>query len=119
MGLDALSLHGVALNLVIEDILLLLAGGVVVFYIGRMFYRAYLGFQKRRSNPVEEAKERLRVAQLEAEAEKINREANKIEEGLYADVLNETGPRVVSDDEAVQALDEQMENIGKGKRHHG
>jgi len=59
VGLDALSLHGVALNLVIEDILLLLAGGVVVFYIGRMFYRAYLGFQKRRSNPVEEAKERL------------------------------------------------------------
>lgn len=107
--------------LALEDLLLLAAVGLGLFFFGRLCWRTYKSMAAKKRNPVEEAKLRLRVAEQEAEAAKINAQADKIVDGLYEDVINETGtgPRVVSDDEAVQALDEQMDKIEKGKRHHG
>jgi hypothetical protein len=108
--------------LALEDVLLLLAVGVGVFFIGRMFYREYTARLARTRNPLEQAKERLRLAEMEAEAAKLNERADKIIDGLYADAIDKpaAGPRVaVPDDEADRASDEPPDSIKKGKGHHG
>jgi hypothetical protein len=105
-----------------EDVLFVLVVGTALLLVGRMFYRAYLKWDRAHRNPVEEAKDRLRVAEMEVEAAKLNAQADKIVGGLYEEEINAPRvemQRVVSDDEAVEALDEQMDKIEKGKRHHG
>ena len=103
--------------MLLEDILLAGAVGVVLLMVGLPIYRFLKVAPWRRRDPLAEAQERLRIAKLEAEAARVNREAEKVYERLYEETLTDDrgggGVRVVTD-EAVQAVDEQMK---KGKRH--
>jgi hypothetical protein len=104
--------------MLLEDILLAVVVGVVLVMISVPIIRFMKVAPWRRRDPLAEARERLRIAQLEAEAAKVNREAEKIYEHLYAETLADdgggTGARVVTDEEATQAAAEPTE---KGKRH--
>ncbi|HWW87089.1 MAG TPA: hypothetical protein VNZ26_26010 [Vicinamibacterales bacterium] len=103
--------------MLLEDILLAGAVGIVLLMVGLLIYRFLKVAPWRRRDPLAEAQERLRIAKLEAEAARVNREAEKVYERLYEETLKDDrgggGARVVAD-EAVQAVDEQMK---KGKRH--
>jgi len=104
--------------MLLEDILLAIAVAVVLVIVGRPIVR-FLKFAPRRAkDPLAEAHERLRIAKLEAEAARVNREAEKIYEHLYAETLSDdrsgAGVRIVADKEGVGALEEPTE---KGKRH--
>jgi hypothetical protein len=104
--------------MLLEDILLVVAVGVVLLMFGLPIARFLKGAPWRRKDALAQAHERLRIAKLEAEAARVNREAEKIYERLYEETLAEdhggTGARIVADEEAVQARDEPA---AKGKRH--
>lgn len=104
--------------MLLEDILLAVAVGVVLLMVGLPIVRFLKGAPWRRKDALAQAQERLRIAKLEAEAARVNREAEKIYEHLYEDALADnrggTGARIAPDKEAVQAVDEPTE---KGKRH--
>jgi hypothetical protein len=104
--------------MLLEDILLAVVVGVVLVMVSVPIIRFLKVAPWRRRDPLAEAHERLRIAQLEAEVARVNREAEKIYEHLYAETLAEeragTGARVATDQEAVQAADDPTE---KGKRH--
>jgi len=104
--------------MLLEDILLAIAVGVVLLTVGLPIYRLSKGARWRRRDPLAEAHERLRIAKLEAEAARVNREAERVYERLYEEALTDDrgnpGDRVVKDEEPTGSLDEQIE---KGKRH--
>jgi hypothetical protein len=104
--------------MLLEDILLAGAVGAVLLLFGVPILRFLKGAPWRRKDPLAEAQERLRVAKMEAEAARLNREAEKIYESLYEETLTKDGSargaRVAPDKEAVQPLDEPTE---KGKRY--
>jgi hypothetical protein len=105
--------------MLLEDILLAVVVGVVLVMVSLPIIRFLKVAPWRRRDPLAEAHERLRIAKLEAEVARVNREAEKIYEHLYSEALGEdrgsTGARVVTDKEGVQVLlDEPTE---KGKRH--
>ena len=105
--------------MLLEDILLAVVVGVVLVMVSLPIIRFLKVAPWRRRDPLAEAHERLRIAKLEAEVARVNREAEKIYEHLYSETLGEdrvsTGARVVTDKEGVQVLlDEPTE---KGKRH--
>jgi len=104
--------------MLLEDILLAVAIGAVLLLFGVPIVRFLKVAPWRRKDPLAEAQERLRVAKMEAEAARLNREAEKIYESLYEDTLAKgrggTGARVATDKEPGQAIDEPIE---KGKRH--
>jgi hypothetical protein len=104
--------------MLLEDILLAVAVGVVVLTVGLPIYRFLKITPWRRKDPLAEAHERLRIAKLDAEVARVNREAERVYEHLYEEALadhrNGEGAQVVTDEEAVQALDEKTD---KGKRH--
>ncbi len=74
-----------------EDIWLVLAVGVVLGVIGWPIYRFAVQRPGRKSDPLAEAHERLRVAKMEAEAARVNREAERVYDDLYKDALGEEG----------------------------
>jgi hypothetical protein len=103
--------------MLLEDILLAVAVGVVLLMVGVPIVRFLKIAPWRRKDPLAEAQERLRVAKLEAEAARVNREAEKIYEQMYEETVADDrgkGVRVAPDDEAAAALDEATE---KGKTH--
>lgn len=82
-----------------EAILMWLTLGSAVFLIGIPFFKLVKAvLPKKETNPVAEAKERLQHARLEVEAAKLNKEAEKLYDDIYKDVLAE--------DEAIE--DEQQ-----------
>ena len=108
--------------MIAEDILFALVVIGAIYLVGRMLFRGFLSWRKAKSDPIAEAKERIRLAELEIEAARLNAQADKMIGGLYDEQLREERvepKRVASDEEVVEALDEQMEKIEKGKRHHG
>jgi hypothetical protein len=103
--------------MLLEDILLAVAVGVVLLMVGLPMVRFIKLAPWRRRDPLAEAQERLRIAKLEAEAAKVNREAEKIYEHLYEEVLKEErapAARVVAETDIVESPEESTE---KGKRH--
>jgi hypothetical protein len=70
------------------DILLLLLGGSGIFFIGIPFYKLMAKLLPSKRNTLAEAKERLEQAHLDAEAARLNKEAEKIYDHLYEDVLH-------------------------------
>jgi|SRR5580700_10132055 hypothetical protein len=104
--------------MLLEDILLAIAVGVVVLVVGLSIYRFLKVAPWRRRDPLAEAHERLRIAKLEAEAAKVNREAEKVYEHLYEETLGDDrargGARVVTDEESLLPVDKLGD---KGKRH--
>jgi hypothetical protein len=104
--------------MLLEDILLAVAIGIVLITAGVPIVRFLRVAPWRQRDPLAEAHERLRIAKLEAEAARVNREAEKIYEHLYDETLADdrggTNVRIVPDEEPVQAPDGPTE---KGKRH--
>jgi hypothetical protein len=104
--------------MLLEDILLAGAIAAVLLLFGVPIVRFLKLAPWRRKDPLAEAQERLRLAKMEAEAARLNREAEKIYESLYEETLTKgggaPGARVAPDREAAQPLDEPTE---KGKRH--
>jgi hypothetical protein len=103
--------------MLLEDILLAAAVGAVILVFGVPIVRYLKVMPWRRRDPLAEAKERLRIAKLEAEAARLNREAEKIYENLYEETLAKdhsgTGARVGSDKDAAEVVDQRTEKRGK------
>jgi hypothetical protein len=74
--------------MLLEDILVAVVIGVGALLIGVPLYRFWRAAPWRRRDPVAEARERLRVATLEAEAARINRQAEKVYDDLYREALD-------------------------------
>src|SRR5579859_2254888 len=104
--------------MLLEDLLLAIAVGVVLLMVGVPIARSLKGIPWRRKDPLAEAHERLRLAKLEAEVARVNREAEKIYENLYDETLvsdpDAAGARVAPDKSAVPVEDEPRE---EGKKH--
>jgi hypothetical protein len=75
--------------MLLEDLLLLAAIGIVGLGVGLPIVRLYKSAPWRKRDPLAEAKERLRVAKIDAEAARVNREADRIYEELYQESLAE------------------------------
>jgi hypothetical protein len=103
--------------MVLEDILLAAAVGVVFLFALRPIMRLVKAAPWRRRDPLAEAQERLRVAQLEAEAARVNRQADKIYEQLYGEALadDRSGAARIAPDE--EAASHPGEPTGRGNRH--
>jgi hypothetical protein len=110
--------------MLLEDILLAVTVGAVLVIVGWPIIRLLKVAPWRRRDPLAEAQERLRIAKIEAEAARVNREAEKIYEKLYEETIDGDGagregggPRVAPEPGAESHLDTEIE---KGKRHgHG
>jgi hypothetical protein len=106
--------------MLLEDILLAVALGAGLVVFGVPLVRFLKVVPWRRKDPLAEAHERLRRAKIEAEVARVNREAEKIYEGLYEETLADdgaAGARAVPEQEGVQSPDESTEG---GKKHgHG
>jgi hypothetical protein len=103
--------------MLLEDILLVVAIGVVLLMAGPSLFRFLKVAPLRRRDPLAEARERLRIANLEAEAARVNREADRVYEHLYEETMADDrggGGTRVAGDEAAHDADEPIE---KGKRH--
>jgi hypothetical protein len=103
--------------MLLEDILLAVVVGIVLLIVGLPIVRFLRTVPWWRKDPLAEAQERLRVAKLEAEVARVNREAEKVYENMYEETLagdRARGGARVADEEAIQDLDQQTE---KGKRH--
>jgi hypothetical protein len=72
-----------------EDIILLLMSGAAVFFIGIPIFKFIRVIAPPKRNPLEEAKERLELARLEAEAARLNKETEKVIETMYEETLQD------------------------------
>jgi len=72
-----------------EDLLLLLMLGGGVFFIGIPGFKLIRRLFPQKTNPLEEAKERLEQAKLEAEAARLNKETEKVYSHLYEESLED------------------------------
>jgi hypothetical protein len=75
--------------MLLEDLLLIAAIGVVGLLVSRPIARLYKMAPWRKRDPLADAQERLRVAKIEAEAARVNREADRIYEKLSDESLAE------------------------------
>ena len=74
--------------MLLEDILLAIAIGVVLLVVGLPIVRLLRAIPSLRPrDPLAEARARLKAAKAEEEAAKLNREADRIYERLYDDAL--------------------------------
>jgi hypothetical protein len=75
--------------MLLEDLLILLAGVSGVFFIGLPLWKLMrLAFPSKR-DPLAEAKQRLEIARAEAEAAKLNKEAERVYNEIYQEVLED------------------------------
>ena len=72
-----------------EDILIFLICGAAVFLIGIPLYKIARHLIPKKRNPLAEAKERLEVARLEAEAIKLNKETEHVYDHMYEEALED------------------------------
>ncbi|MCL2451239.1 MAG: hypothetical protein FWD17_20020 [Polyangiaceae bacterium] len=75
--------------MLLEDLLLAGVVGVIALFAFGPIARLAKTAPWRRRDPVAEAKERLRVAKLEAEAARLNREADRIYEDMYRHAVDD------------------------------
>ena len=81
------------MKLAFEGVLLLLLFGVTVFAIGIPAVKLFrLMFPSKRDS-LKEAQERLEIARKEAEAARLNKEAEKVYSEIYEEVLDENEDR--------------------------
>jgi hypothetical protein len=102
--------------MLLEDILLFLAAGSVLLVVGFPIARLLKAASVRRKDPLAEAQERLRIAKLELEAARVNREAEEIYKHLYDEALDQPArARVAPDEEG--AADSERAKTEKEKTH--
>lgn len=75
--------------MLLEDLLLAAAIGVVGLFVALPIVRLFKNAPWRKRDPLAEAHERLRVAKIDAEVARVNREADRIYEELYEESLAE------------------------------
>ena len=81
------------MKLAFEGVLLLLLFGVTVFAIGIPAVKLFrLMFPSKRDS-LKEAQERLEIARKEAEAARLNKEAEKVYSEIYEEVLDDNEER--------------------------
>jgi hypothetical protein len=104
--------------MLLEDILLAVAVGIVALTVGVPIVRLLMAAPWRREDPLAAAQERLRVAKIEAEIAKVNREADSIYDSLYEEALAEDreggDARVAKRENATATLEGAAR---KGERH--
>lgn len=71
-----------------ETVLLLIAAGVIIFFIGIPFYKLIRAVPVRK-DPVKEAKIRLELAEKELEAAKLNKKTEQLYTEMYSEVLED------------------------------
>ncbi|MGA2447794.1 MAG: hypothetical protein ABTD50_03870 [Polyangiaceae bacterium] len=109
--------------MLLEDLLLAVAVGAVLVAIGLPIVRLLKAAPWRREDPLAAAQERLRIAKIEAEIAKVNREAESIYERLYEEAMTGDrsggggGRRIAADERQDGALDEEPQGTGKGQRN--
>ena len=112
--------------MLLEDVLLAVAGGIVALVFGWPVLRLLKAASQRRRDPLAEANERLRIARLEAEVARVNRETEKLYETMYEDTLLHdraaSGSTVARTEEQQGTRQEERQPLErpfeKGK-HHG
>lgn len=72
-----------------QDILILLAFGIGVFFIGIPLYKIVKITLPQKRDPVKEAQIRLEMARKENEAAHLNKEAEKLYETMYEEALDD------------------------------
>jgi hypothetical protein len=76
-------------NMWFEDLLLLLMLASGVFFIGIPGYKLISKLIPKKTNPLEEAKQRLEHAKLEAQAARLNKETEKVYSSLYEETIED------------------------------
>ena len=104
-----------------EDLLLVLvvAVGVVLGIAGWPIYRRAKAGRWRQNDPLAEAEERLRLARLEAEVARVNRETEEVYDRMYQDVLDDGKGRGLQGSDPLADSDppaDSAENAKKGKQ---
>jgi hypothetical protein len=72
-----------------EDLLLLLSFGVGIFFIGIPMFKLINSKIPKKIDNLAEAKKRLEQARMDAEAAKLNKEAEQVYQTIYEDVLED------------------------------
>lgn len=72
-----------------EGLLILLLFGASLLFLGLPLFKLVRLLLPKKTDPVGEAQERLEVAKKEAEAARLNKEAEKVYSQLYAEVLED------------------------------
>lgn len=75
--------------MLLEDLFLFAFVIGISVLIGRPAFKLYRRFVPAKRNPVAEAKEHLEHVRMEAEAARLNKEAEHIVESMYEETLNE------------------------------
>jgi hypothetical protein len=78
--------------MVLEDLLLVVAIGVLLGFVGWPLYLFAHRLSRRKGDPLAEAHERLRIAQVEAETARVNRETERIYDEMYKETLEPSEP---------------------------
>lgn len=73
--------------LVFEELLILLASGISVFFIGIPSYKLYRTFFPPKRDSLKEAQERFKQAQLDMKTAKLNEEAQHLYDQMYSETL--------------------------------
>ena len=73
--------------MVAEDLLLIVAVGVVLGFVGWPVYLFAHRLSRRKGDPLADAQERLRIARIEAETARVNRETERIYDEMYKETL--------------------------------
>jgi hypothetical protein len=104
--------------MLLEDILLAVAMGAVFLSVALPLVRLLKSTQLRARDPLAEAQERLRIAKLEAEAAKLNKQTEEIYKHMYEDSLEDSrhvGTRVAEGEQS--PADGSQEPTGKERTH--
>lgn len=89
-----------------EDVLaFILGGGVTFFLVVRPLYSFLRAVTPQRRDALKEAQERLEIARKEAEAARLNKQAEELYEKMYKETLEEQ-----------EASEEQQTNNKRGSR---
>jgi hypothetical protein len=73
----------------LEDLMILLLIASGVFFVGVPVVKFIKQITPHKRNPLAEAKERLELARLEAEAARVNKEAEKLYGEMYQEALED------------------------------
>lgn len=72
-----------------ETVLLVIAVGIAVFFIGIPLIKLVKVLIPPKKDPLVEAQQRLEIARKEAEAARLNKEAEKLYQKMYQEVLED------------------------------
>jgi hypothetical protein len=72
-----------------ESVLLFIAVGIAIFFIGIPLIKLVKALIPPKRDPLQEAQQRLEIAHKEMEAARLNKEAEKLYQKMYQEVLDE------------------------------